>query len=302
MAISPVLEHMLETAGVRVVNSTELHPGLHQAGDAGLPLVVVENRLGRAVLALQGAQVMEYAAKGRPAVLWVSPRCVLTPGKPIRAGIPLCLPWFGPGKDGAPQHGFARTSDWTLKGVETLAGGETRVVLELAGDETTSAAWPHAFRFRLDVVVGARLRLELRAENLSAETAPFGCAFHTYVAVPDVREARVSGLEGTVFIDKITLPERKVQHDEIVIRGLTDRIYLNVPAAQEIRTAAGTVRIESDTKCAVVWNAWTKDKTFADLGEGNHVGYICVERGDVADRAVTIAAGEAYACWMTLER
>ena len=38
----------------------------------------------------------------------------------------------------------------------------------------------------------------------------------------------------------------------------------------------------------------------ADVGEGNHVGYICVERADVADRAVRIAAGECYQASMTL--
>jgi glucose-6-phosphate 1-epimerase len=38
----------------------------------------------------------------------------------------------------------------------------------------------------------------------------------------------------------------------------------------------------------------------ADLGEGNHVGYLCVERCDVADRAVTIPAGGKYERFMTL--
>jgi D-hexose-6-phosphate mutarotase len=296
-----VQKQLFEAAGVRVVNSTEVYPALHKTGDEGLPLLVVENRLGRAVIALQGAQLTEYAATGKAGLLWVSPQCVLEPGRSIRAGIPLCLPWFGPGKDGAPQHGFARVMDWTLTGVETRADGATRLTLELASEKTIHPVWPHAFRFRLEVVVGARLELRMRAENRSATTAPFAFAMHTYFAVPDVAEARVSGLEGTTFIDKIELPERNVQQGEIAITGLTDRIYLDVPIAQKIRTAEGTIRIESDTKCAVVWNAWTNDKNMADLGDGNHARYICVERCDVADRAVRIAAGRAYECWMTLE-
>ena len=36
------------------------------------------------------------------------------------------------------------------------------------------------------------------------------------------------------------------------------------------------------------------------MGEGNHVGYVCVERGDVADRAITLAPGASYRTWMIL--
>ena len=84
------------------------------------------------------------------------------------------------------------------------------------------------------------------------------------------------------------------------ITALTDRVYLDVPAVQTLKNAAGDVKIESDAKCAVVWNCWTNDKNMADLGEGNHVGYICVERCDVADRAVSIPAGGQYQMSMTL--
>jgi len=301
MSNSSVGEQLFESAGVNIINSTELYPELHKVSDHGLALVVVKNRLGRAVIALQGAQVMEFQAAGERETLWVSPKCVLEAGRPIRAGIPLCLPWFGPGRDGAIQHGFARVMEWKLAAVEAQADGATRLVLELASETPVSPAWPHGFSFRLTVVVGKSLRLGMRAENRSAAEAPFAFAFHTYFAVPQIADARVSGLDGTTFIDKIEAPERKVQQGEIAITSLTDRIYLDVPAVQTLKTASGNVRIESDTKCAVVWNAWSNDKNMADLGDGNHVGYICVERCDVADRAVTIPAGRAYECWMTLE-
>ena len=62
----------------------------------------------------------------------------------------------------------------------------------------------------------------------------------------------------------------------------------------------GRIDIESETRCAVVWNAWNNDRNIPDLGEGNHVGYLCVERGDVADRAVTLAPGQSYRAWMSI--
>jgi len=50
----------------------------------------------------------------------------------------------------------------------------------------------------------------------------------------------------------------------------------------------------------VVWNCWNNDQKIADIGAGNHAGYICVERCDVADHAITLAAGDAYEMSMTL--
>ena len=50
----------------------------------------------------------------------------------------------------------------------------------------------------------------------------------------------------------------------------------------------------------VVWNGWDNDKNIPDLGAGNHVGYLCVERGDVADYAATLAPGGSYRVSMTL--
>lgn len=301
MSVQSVFEQLIQTAGIKLVNSAELYPAQHQAGDAGLPMLVVENSLGRAVIALQGAHLMAFQPAGQREMLWVSPKSLFEAGKPIRGGIPLCLPWFGPATDGSsPLHGFGRIMEWSLVAAEVCADGATRVVLELAGDDKVSALWPHAFSFRLEVVVGTQLGLTLSAENRSAAAAPFAFAYHTYFAVPNVADARVAGLENTTFIDKTDNMARKIQQGDVAITALTDRVYLDVPAVQTLKNAAGDVKIESDAKCAVVWNCWTNDKNMADLGEGNHVGYICVERCDVADRAVSIPAGGQYQMSMTL--
>lgn len=291
---------LLKPAGIKLVNSTELYPAQHQAGDAGLPMLVVENDLGRAILALQGAHLMSFQPSGKREMLWVSPKSVLAAGQPIRGGIPLCMPWFGPGADGTMPHGFGRIMDWSLIEAEVCGDGSTRVVLELVGDAAVCALWPHAFSFRLEVVVGSRLTLALSAENRSATGAPFAFAFHTYFAVPNVADARVAGLENATYIDKTDSMARKAQQGDVAITAMTDRVYLDVAAAQTLKIATGNVRIESDAKCAVVWNCWTNDKNIADIGEGNHVGYICVERCDVADRAVTIPAGGKYQMAMAL--
>lgn len=293
-------QQLLVKAGLKVVNSKELYPALHAETDAGLPMLVVENRLARAVIALQGAHVMAFRPTGQREMLWVSPKCVLADGMPIRGGIPLCLPWFGPGPDGKSMHGFARTLPWMLSDAETLPTGATRLVFELAGDETTSTLWPHAYAFRFEMLIGEDLKLDMTVNNRSAQTAPLAFAFHTYFSVSDVAKVRVSGLSGNTYIDKTDNFARKSQQGDVTISAVTDRIYLDVADRQTVEAPEGRFQIDSKAKCAVVWNAWSNDKNVPDLGEGNHVGYICVERGDVAERAPQLAAGGQYRTAMTL--
>jgi glucose-6-phosphate 1-epimerase len=304
MPAPATLDQLLTRAGIGLTNSTELFPSLHQPGDPGLPLLVVENALGRAVIAPQGAHVLSFRSAGRKELLWISPRCVLEAGRPIRGGIPLCVPWFGPGPDGKTVHGFARTQAWTLATAEKLDSGATRLVLTLEGDAATCALWPHAFTFRLEVVVGEKLHLTFEAEHRGPSEAPFAFAFHTYFAVPQVAQARVTGLEGLTFLDKLDQLARKRQVGEVRIEGATDRVYLDAPQSQVLISGAedrepDRIQIESGTTCAVIWNAWTNDRNIPDLGEGNHAGYLCVERGDVAERAGSLGT---YRAWMTLSR
>jgi D-hexose-6-phosphate mutarotase len=293
------MNEQFRAAGIRIVNSRELYPTHHSSEDPGLPMLLVENLLGRTVVALQGAHVMAFRPAGKSELLWVSPKTSFSKGVPIRGGIPLCLPWFGPAQDGA-MHGFARIKEWTVTKAERLPNGGTRLALELAGGAVTSALWPHAFCFRLEIEAGTTLKMTLSAQNRGGDTAPLAFAFHTYFAVPKVYAAHVSGLDGATYIDKMDNLARKPQTGDVTIESITDRVYLNVPQRQTISTGVGRIDIESDTRCAVVWNAWNNDKNIPDLGEGNHVGYLCVERGDVADHAVALQPGQSYQAWMTI--
>jgi len=162
---SSINEALLKLAGVERLNSTQLYPALHQPGDAGLPMLVVDNTLGRAVIALQGAHVMSFQPASGREMLWVSPKCLLAPGKAIRGGIPLCLPWFGPSADGKMAHGFARVLTWSPVADELMEDGATRLVLELAGDARLSAGYGgqherflHRLQFSFRLRFGHRLR------------------------------------------------------------------------------------------------------------------------------------------------
>lgn len=288
---------LTDVAGVSVVNSSELYGG----DGAGLPLVVVDNALGRAVLALQGAHLISFVPKGGVDLLWLSPKAAFNPGKAVRGGIPLCLPWFGGHPDGKPAHGFARSNDWQLVSAEALADGSTRLTLTLAPTDAIRALWEHDFAYTLTVTVGSALTLALDCQHKGNAPIKFASAFHTYFAVPNVATARIGGLDGKTYINTVDGANTRHQQDgELVLEGPTDRVYLDVPAVQTIANEQNTIRIDSDTKSAVVWNPWDHAAKMADVGEGNHAGFVCVERGDVFDNAIELAPGESYRVSMTL--
>src|ERR1043165_5895562 len=84
-------------------------PGLVQvlAGGGSLPKVVVTSDLATAELYLHGAHLTAFQPRGAKPVLFMSGKSCFEANKPIRGGVPVCFPWFGP-KEGSPSHGFAR--------------------------------------------------------------------------------------------------------------------------------------------------------------------------------------------------
>ena len=97
-----------------------------------LPIVRLTNPHASAVVSLYGAHIFAYVPRGSRNVLWLSSESNFTPGKPVRGGIPVCWPWFGPGpEEGMPAHGLARISLWNLEKIEENSDGSTTLTLTL---------------------------------------------------------------------------------------------------------------------------------------------------------------------------
>ena len=62
----------------------------------GYPVLEVNHPSARARVALNGGHIMEWTPTGEAPVLYMSPDAEFQAGKPIRGGIPICWPWFGP--------------------------------------------------------------------------------------------------------------------------------------------------------------------------------------------------------------
>jgi glucose-6-phosphate 1-epimerase len=268
----------------------------------GLVIARIANALAQASIALQGAHVMTFRPNGEQPVIWLSPAAKLAPGKSIRGGVPVCWPWFGAhaGESGFPAHGFARTVPWRVAASEALPDGGTRIVFELPQSSIPAAQWPHACRLRNIVTVGKTLAVELVTENTGNSAFEVGEALHTYFAISDVDNMRISGLEGAEYLDKVDNWQRKTQTGAVAIAGEVDRLYLNTGTDCLIEDAGLKRRIriaKRGSRSTVVWNPWAeKAAKMGDFGsDSGYRGMVCVESVNAAENVVRIAPGESHA-------
>jgi len=270
------------------------------SGAGGMPVVDIHNELGQAQIALQGAHVLSYQAKGQEPIIWMSDEATYAPGTSLRGGVPVCWPWFGPhGSDSSlPGHGPARTVDWKPVASESLVDGRTKISFEMIETNKTREQCAHPLSVRLHVTIGTSLSLELETTNLGKASFTLGEALHTYFLVGDVRLAHVEGLDCCEYIDKMDGGVRKQQQGPVSISEETDRIYLGTGQHSEIVDPAMGRKIvirSEGSGSMVVWNPWeaTADK-MGDLGPDGFLKMLCVETANAADDVVELAAGATH--------
>ncbi|MCX6895048.1 MAG: hypothetical protein NTZ16_06015, partial [Verrucomicrobia bacterium] len=100
------------------------------SGNGGLPVVKIRTPWSAAEIYLQGAHVTHFQKDGEPPLLFMSSRSWFAAGKPIRGGVPICFPWFGP-RAGGMAHGFARITPWELAETAIAPDGGATVRLRL---------------------------------------------------------------------------------------------------------------------------------------------------------------------------
>lgn len=267
-----------------------------------LPVIEIDGAPSHIAAAIQGAHVIDWRTHGARPVLFLSERSQFRTGKAIRGGVPLCFPWFGPKADdpAAPQHGFARTRDWSLARADIALDGGVKLEFTLASDASSRTTWPHEFSARFSVKAGRELTLALAVQNTSGSSLTFGAALHTYLAVSDVRQIAIHGLEHTDYLDKAGghSVRRREGAEPITFSGETDRVYLDTTATCIVDDPGWTRRIhvaKTGSRSTVIWNPWIdKARGMADLGEEAWPGFVCVETCNAGDDTVTLAPGATH--------
>jgi D-hexose-6-phosphate mutarotase len=297
MAASMESLHRFEIAGVtRFV-----------AGPGGLIRLEITSRLATAHIYLHGAHITHFQPVGSSPVIYLSPTSRFAHDKAIRGGVPIIFPWFGPRLDNPslPMHGFARTSEWELETVEQWPDQTCQATLRLVSDDATRALWPHDFVLRLRVTVGRKLQMALEIENWSGAPFTYEEALHTYLAIRDIRQTRVTGLHQVEYLDKVDGFKRKRQDaPDVRFEGETDRVYLSTDSICSVDdpTSGRVLLVAKDgSQTTVVWNPWEeKASALADLGSDVWPRFVCVESANASENAVTLQHGESHVMRVTI--
>ena len=252
-----------------------------EEGAGGFAEAVLNNRFGEAKVMLHGAHLTSYTPAGAKPVVWMSRHSMYAENEPIRGGVPVCWPWFGPDPDGKfGGHGFARLLEWQTVRTETTPDGGSLIQLELTDRMVPERFAPQPFQLTLTVTLGAELVLALRIRNTGSEMLKYSGALHTYFAVSEAAQIQVTGLEECEYFDSV-LGCEGVQHGAVVIDREIDRVYRGTSGICRIVDPGfrRAIRVaKSGSTSTVVWNPWiAKSKRMPDFGDEEYHTMVCVE-------------------------
>ncbi|KAF8745543.1 hypothetical protein AX14_006866 [Amanita brunnescens Koide BX004] len=272
--------------------------------------VVVKHPMGAsAEILLYGATVISWKSgnhKDHTPVerLFVSSKSKLDGSKPVRGGIPIVFPCFGPPAhpehSQLSQHGFARNQIWEWDG--TIEDNETEVSAKFSLKPTPVIQSIYERPFHLHYIVTIakhQLSTDLHVENASTGDMEFQALFHNYIRAPS-DEVVVTPLQHLVYFDKTDTsadgqPKQKIESRPAVdVRRGTDSVFENAPQDYEIKWGSSGVGIKTvNLKDVVVWNPQDEGRKMTDMEEGGWKNYICVEPGFVRG-FVQLRAGERW--------
>ncbi|KAL8912437.1 MAG: hypothetical protein Q9171_002530 [Xanthocarpia ochracea] len=266
------------------------------------------------VVLLYGATVISWKSANGKENLFLSSKAQLDGSKPVRGGIPLVFPVFGPpSPDHAtgklPQHGFARNSRWEYLGKSSSESsslpnskGDASVKLDfgLSNSMLSDSKWDYEFNLTYSVTLSQdSLETSLVVRNTGSSNYDFQVLFHSYLAIDDIGETTVSGLEQAAYKDKVQGgKDVEPAGKSISITSETDRLYTTAPEQIIKILEKGNGRYELTRDMlpdVVVWNPWIeKAKGMADFGpEDGYKKMICVEAGSVSAWN-TLEAGDTW--------
>ncbi|RYD67253.1 MAG: D-hexose-6-phosphate mutarotase [Verrucomicrobiaceae bacterium] len=261
------------------------------------PVLEIDHPSCRARVALHGAHVMEWQPTGHAPVLYCSPEAVLREGKAIRGGIPICWPWFNahPTDPSKPAHGIARNRFWQL--TDSQDGGESvELRFELKSDEKTRAIWDQDFHAIVEIRLGAELHVSLTSRNTSTSAFRETGALHTYLAVNDISDVSVTGLDGAAFLETAGgRRESAVQTGDVRIEGEVDRIYTSASTIT-MRDGERTIRVHKHGSAStIVWNPGPeKAAKLGDMPAEDFRRFLCIETANAPGAEVTVEPGDRH--------
>ena len=283
---------------LQLISSHAQYPG---AIGEGLPLLHLKTEVCEAVIALQGAQLLEFKTIGSSPLLWLSPNCNFTPGTALRGGIPICLPWFGPNEQDPkkPKHGFARNRNWALQQAKQDADGNYELLFIF--HSTADALFAFDFSAQLRMTLGTSAKLELSVSNEDQRAFDCSWALHSYHPVSSLADVQVIGLAERTYLDNLEAHAAKHQQGNLRFVGEVDRVFPGVANALTIDGSPAINITHENCPSVITWNPGAENAAkIADIGAGQEQHYICVERGVVLDEKWHLEPGQNKTAWLEI--
>lgn len=109
----------------------------------------------------------------------------------------------------------------------------------LTDTPATREIYPHPFKVAYSISLhGEQLRTEFRVINEGESDLEFTGALHTYFEVTHVEKAKVLGLEGLEYLDKVPNPDEpvkgKMESKALEFHGPVDSVFMGAPGSVEL--------------------------------------------------------------------
>lgn len=271
-------------------------------GKGGLPTAFIANSFASASVTLYGAHVVSYVPHNEKDLLWLSPLSAFEPGKPIRGGIPVCFPWFGPHPSNSqlPVHGFARLQNWEVTHTSITPEKTTKLILSLQDNEETRALWPFTFKLDLEVTIGAQLEVTLVIHNTDNEAISTTNSLHTYFQVKNLENCHIGGLGKQVYYDPAERDSGLYQEELLlhISKEENRRYYAHIGECvlhdPDIQRDVHITK--SGSKVTVVWNPWKETvQKIGDIANEDYLSFVCIEQANTYDDTIALEPGTKHA-------
>lgn len=266
----------------------------------GLICAQVSNEYAEATISLYGAHIISFKPRNERDLLWMSPKSDFEIGKPIRGGIPICFPWFGPHSSDSslPMHGFARLNYWGVVETKKMSDNKTCICLGIKSNADTKKLWPYEFKAQMEVIIGKEMEVRLNVFNTGSSSFDYSCAIHTYYNISDICNIKIEGLQGTEFFtaydENIQIQDNKY----IEVTNEENRRHINTTADCIIHDKGYNRKIlaaKKGSKSTVVWNPWSETiKKMPDLPEEGYKNYLCIEPANAFNDCITLQSEQNH--------
>ena len=230
-----------------------------------------------------GGQLCSLSWRGQP-LFYVSPR--IRPDQPLRGGVPVLFPQFGPHGYGQ-KHGLARRRLWQA------ASQPDTYYLHLPADPQQH--WPGEALLTLGLHCHAdTARLTLTVKNTGDAPFSFTGGLHPYFQVSDLGQITIDGLGTTGFDDRYDCADPLTPVAGWFHGQAVERLYHAAPA---LSLQDGRRRLDLQASGFHNWMIWQPGEVggrhLADLPNEDINRFICIEPVWVKP-AILLAAGEQH--------